>query len=201
MSFACCAAAYLAILFASPALGKSDFKFFLPEEYLSCRVLAVTPSAIMVSSSQNGDGFKINQVVILPFHHRLASGSFNQLAIFEGYCYTKHDVRAGDRIDIHHRVFQDKIDYCVEFRIRERPGGEIPPTRKYRVGDFQPEHERFNAILAQRHDKAPIPRHLSTMALAAEYPAFDPNIPRKERLAAWPTKAPLAYLEYLIFMK
>ncbi len=201
MSFACCAAAYLATLFATPAPDKWDFKHFLPEEYLSGRVLAVTESAIMVSSSQNGDGFKINRVVTLPFHHRLASGSFNRLAIFEGYCYTRDDVRAGDLIDIHHRVFQNKIDYCVEFRIRERPGGAVPPSRRYRIGDFQPHHERANAGLAERRDKIPVPRHLGVRVLTGEYPAFDSAIPRRERLAPWPSKTPFSYLEYALFLR
>lgn len=201
MSLAYCVVVCLANLLATPALDIWDFKHFLPEEYLACRVLAVSKSAIMVSSSQNGDGFKINQVVTFPFHHRLASGSFNRLAIFEAYCYTRDDVRAGDRIDIHHRVFQNNTDYCVEFRIRERPGGPVPPSRRYRIGDFQPHHERANAFAAERNDKIPLPRHLGIKVYSGEYPAFDLNVPRKERIAAWPTRTPFSYVEYIAFMR
>ena len=200
MFFACCAAAYLATLFVLPALDKWDFNWFLSEERLACQVLAVTKSAIMVSSSQEGDGFKINQIVTFPFHNRLACGSFNHLA-FEGFCHTRDDVRAGDRIDMRHRVFQNEIDYCVEFRIRERPGGTVPPSRRYRVGDFKAHHELMNAYWAERDDKTPMPRHLGVFASSMTYPAFNANIPRKDRLAPWPAKTPFSYIELALFMR
>ena len=77
----------------------------------------------------------------------------------------------------------------------------MPPSRRYRIGDFQPHHERANAGLAERRDKIPLPRHLGVRANPADYPAFDPNVPRKERLTAWPAKTPLSYYEYAIFMR
>ncbi len=201
MSFGYVAGFYLAALFANPVPDKWDFQHFLPEERQSCRVLAVTPSAIMVSSLKNENGIKINQIVTFPFHHRLACGSFNQLNVFDSFCYTRDDVRAGDRIDLQHRVFRNNIDYCIDFRIRERPGGAVPPTRRYRTGDFKPHHECMNAILAERYDKIPLPRHLGVFASSANYPAFDPNVPRKERLAPWPSKAPFSYMEYVLFLR
>ncbi len=59
----------------------------------------------------------------------------------------------------------------------------------------------MNAILAERYDKTPLPRHLGVYARSAAYPAFNGNIPGKERLRAWPAKTPFSYYEYVIFLR
>ena len=200
MLWACYAAAYLGSVSTAPAPNKWDFKS-IPTD-LSCRVLAVSKSAIAVASLEDAiNGYKLNQVLTFPFHYRLAYGSFNQLEVFDRRCYTRDDLRAGDRIDLYHMVVKNKITYCISICIRERPGGAVPPSRRYRVGDFQPHHECANAYAAERNDKTPLPRHLVVRANAADYPAFDPSVPRKDRIAAWPSKTPFSYMEYLLFMR
>ena len=34
-----------------------------------------------------------------------------------------------------------------------------------------------------------------------DYPAFDPHLPRKERLAPWPAKTPFSYIEFALFLR
>ena len=199
MLFSCYVAAYLAQHVGMPAPDKWDFRYH--GDSISCRVLAVSKTAITVSCRVNDNGYKKNQVVTFPFHHRLACGSFNQLESFDRCCYARDDLLVGDRVDLDLMVLEQNIKYCITLSIRERPGGLVPPTRKYRVGDFQPHHEYVNAYAAERNDKIPIPRHLSFGARAMDYPAFDPHIPRKERFAAWPAKTPLSYIEFALFLR
>ncbi len=162
MLLSCYIVAYLATLFAKPSPDKYDFKH-LPEG-LSCRVMAVSKFAITVVCIRNANGHKTNEVLTFPFHYRLACGSFNQLQDFEGRCYGRDDLLAGDRIELFHKVVENNIDFCIALCIKERPGGVIPPSRRYRVDDFQPYHELKNAHLAERYDKIPLPRHLGVYA-------------------------------------
>ncbi len=43
--------------------------------------------------------------------------------------------------------------------------------------------------------------HAWLRASSAAYPAYNGNIPRKERLCAWPAKTPFSYYEYVIFLR
>ena len=199
MSLSTIVGSCLAALFAMPAPDKWDFKHL--QAPVSCRILAVTKTSIMVACLSNGSGYKNNQVVIFPFHFRLACGSFNQLELFERCCYTRDDLLVGDRIDLNLMSDDQKIVYCVSVSIRGRQDGILPPTRRYRFGDFRLYHERANAYAAERNDKIPVPRHLDAKALPSDYPAFDPRIPRKSRIAPWPAITPMSYIEYAIFLR
>ena len=186
---------YLAVLFATPAPDKWDFK---PGgktiDRDGARVLAVTKSAITIV--QFDDKFKI---ATYPVHVRLANGSYNLLDS-EVYCYRLGDVKPGDIICMRLVKGDEKIDYCLSISIRERPGDKVPRTQRYKIGDWHPWHEQADAFRKFEEDGTPIPYHLST-GKKYEFPAFDPNLPRKERMKPWPAKAPFTYIEFALFMR
>jgi hypothetical protein len=188
MAFGYAAAFYLAILFATPAEGKWDFKFAGRATQSVCgRVSAVTKTAITITLLRDGNNLKTNAVLTLPFHHRLACGSLNLLES-ESYIYRRDDVKVGDCVDL--RLVLDKIQYCASINIWERPGGKLPPTFLSRPTDWQANYEMLNALNAFERDKVPMPSHLTLTALPQHYPAFDPQVPKKDRLKRFPYDRP-----------
>ncbi len=188
-----------AFYFATLAEGKWDFKFAGRATRSVCgRVLAVTKTGITTTLPRDGNNLKTNAVLTLPFHHRLACGSFNLLEA-ESYIYRRDDVKVGDGVDL--RLVLDKIDYCVSINIWERPGGKLPSTLLSRPTDWQPNYEMLNALNAFEREKIPMPAHLTLTALPQRYPAFDPQVPIKDRLERFPFDRPFSYIELALFLR
>lgn len=188
---------FLAMHLATPREGEWDFA---PAGFgfdkVACRILAVTETAVTISKTEGNK----NEVVTYPIHHRLRGGSFNQLE-WEGYSYKRDDLKVGDIVTLRILNLDQKIDFCVSFSIRQRPGRKLPPPAKYRLGDWKPYHEKMDALDALEVSQIPLPRHLTLKAKPYEYPAFDTDVPRKERIKPWPTQAPFTYVEYVVFMR
>ncbi len=94
-----------------------------------------------------------------------------------------------------------KIEFCVSICIRQRPDGKPPPTRRYRIGDWQPNHEQVDAFYALERDATPLPRHLSLEAKPYDYPCYDPKIIRKNRIKHWPIQAPFSYIDFALLLR
>jgi len=185
------------ILLALTAEGKWDFTGSRVADFkwVGCRVLAVTKESVMVTNHDNR-----NKIEIYPFHHRLASGWFNLLGS-DPFSYCRDDLEVGDRVCLTVLKAKGQPDYCVSFGITERPGGKVPPTRRYKPGDWQPTHEVIEAFREFEKNGVPVPPHLDFGSKPYNFPAFDPNIPRRERMKRFPYDRPFSYMEYLIFMK
>lgn len=201
MFFSYAAGFYLAVLSTTPAEGKWDFKYVGNGFDLGgSRVLAVTNMSIMVSSSVNFNNKKINEISSYPLHHRLANGSYNLLE-HGPYCYRRDDVEVGDLVSLRLKTLDNKLVYCISINICERPGGKVPPDPLTKPSDWQPYHEWVNAYKALEKGKIPVPPHLSRTAWPQEFPAFDPQVPLKDRLKRFPFDRPFSYIEYIAFMR
>ncbi len=188
---------YLAVHAAAPREGEWDFEpAGAGVDKVVGRILAVTETSVMIGKT----GAKKNEVVTYPFHHRLRGGSYNQLE-GEGLSYKRDDLKVGDIVLLRILKLDQKIDFCVSISIRQRPGGKLPPSAKYRLGDWRPYHEKMNALDALDFSQIPLPRHLTLEAKPYEYPAFDTDVPRKERIKPWPSSAPFTYIEYALFLR
>ena len=186
---------YLAVLFATPTVDKWDFK---PHGKTinrdGARVLAITKAAITVVQFDDK-----SKIATYPLHLRLAHGSFNMLDT-EIYCYSREDVKLGDVICMRILKGENKVEYCLSISIWERPEGKVPPTRRYMIGDWHPWHEQAEAFRKFEKDGTPIPYHL-IKGKKCEFPAFDPRLPRKDRLKPWPSIAPFTYIEFALFLR
>ncbi len=181
-------------LLALTAEGKWDFTSSRVADFkwVGCRVLAVTKESVMVTTH--------NKVETYPFHHRLASGWFNLLGP-DGFSYCRDDLKAGDQICLNVLQAKSQPDYCVSFGIRERPGGKVPPTRRYKPGDWKPTHEVIEAFREYEKNGVPVPPHLDFGSKPYKFPAYDPNIPRRERFARFPFDRPFTYIELALFLR
>lgn len=187
----------LALLLALPVEGKWDFEGgnFESNRYIGCRILAVTDMAVMVANHD-----KNGKVEIYPFHHRLAQGWYNLLDS-DPYCYSRADLKSGDRASMRISTKKGEPEACISFSITERQEGAVPPTRRYKLGDWHPYHERIVAVNNFERDGTPFPYHLGFDARPYEFPAFDPAVPRKLRPKPFPSSRPFTYMEYLLSMR
>jgi len=201
MTYGYIAGFYLAVLCATPAEGKWDFKAAGNGfDKIGGRILAVTKNAVTVSITEDFNNKKTNEVLTYPFHTRLASGSFNLLQS-DSYSYRRDDLKAGDYVALRILTLDNKIEYCVSLSIVERPGGKIPPTIRNTPGDWQPYHEWRNAHRSFENDKIALPPHLTLRARPYEFPAFDPGIPKADRLPRFPYERPFTYIEFALFLR
>ena len=187
----------LALLLALPVEGKWDFRRENEEKhkYIGCHILAVSDLAVMVTNHDNN-----NKVETYPFHHRLAQGWYNLLDS-DAFSYSRADLKGGDRACLRILMKKGEIEACVSFSISARQEGAVPPTRRYKLGDWLPYHERRAAIVQFELDGTPFPYHLGFEARASEFPAFDPAVARKLRPKPFPSSRPFTYPEYLIFIR
>ena len=194
MLFALLPAYMIASHFATPSEGKWDFAPANPTIYLSGHVLAVTEFAITVAPNEGKVGVKT-----VPFHNRLAMGSYNLLEC-AGFAYSRTDVKPGDIVILRNMTF-NKILFCISMSICERPGEKVPPSRKYWKGEYQPYHHMAEACLAWHKNKVELPYHLHPLTKPENFPAFDRGISKKDRLKPFPEERPFSYIGYLIFMR
>lgn len=189
------AAYMLAIYFATPSKGIWDFHWTLRTDHMIGRALIVGKTEITVVPTEQKLG-----PTTFPFHFRLAMGSYNLLA-GPGGSYTRDDVQVGDIVSLRRMKMRDKIEYCIDISISRRPGGKIPPDRTCHDWTWQPYHEVVEASHAYNDDKVPFPRHLAPLTRDLEYPAFDPRLPRQQRIRRFPFDRPFTYIEYALFMR
>ena len=195
MHFTCATLLYLAAYSATPQEGKWDFKSFdVDKASIVGRVLAVTENSLLVARMEDK-----NKVVSYPFHARLRWGSYNLLDS-EPFRYRRADLIPGDRVVLH-VLTSGKVGYCTGFSIRERLNGKVPPTQTYKVGDWQPWHEKIEAFWLQETKGIPMPYHLTGGARKYHFPSYDPHIAKEHRIKPWPAQAPFTYMEYLLFMR
>ncbi len=184
----------LAVWFATPVEGKWDFKPANPNLYLSGHVLAVTKTAIMVAPNEGKLG-----VTTVPFHIRLAMGSYNLLDS-SGFAYTRSDVKVGDIVTLRNMKFE-QILYCVSLSICQRPEGKVPPSRNYWKGEWQPYHQTIEMARAYNEKQIPIPYHLHPLTRPENFPAFDRSIPKAKRMTPFPEDRPFSYVEWMVFLR
>ncbi len=197
MFLAKASALYLATVFATSAEGKWDFRpAKFGDDSVVPRVLAVTPTSVMIAKTEAK-----NEVVVYPFHFRLACGSYNLLELADADRYGRSDLKVGDLACLRILKLDPNVEYCVSINIRQRPDGKVPPSRNYRLGDWQPYHEKVEAIRAFNNDKIPLPLHLGFKGRQHMFPAFDPRIERKDRIKPWPSQHPFTYIEYALFLR
>jgi len=179
----------------TPREGWDVAEPWINTESVGCRVLAITKTTIMAAQLD-----KKKEVTIYPLHKRLANGGFN-LFEMDPHCYRSEDAQVGDFLDLQEYKGDDKITYCLSFSIVMRPGGKVPPTARYKEGDWHPTHERREVYWALQNHRVPFPPHLAIGGKKYELPSFDPDIPRLDRLKRFPYDRSFTYMEYLIFMK
>ena len=187
----------LSILDSIPIEGKMDFAPNMQNAngFFACRVLAVTKFAVTVTKHE-----RKNEVVTYPFHKRLASGSYNLLGS-DPYCYRRDDLKVGDLICLRFLKLESDIEFCVSVSIHDRPGGKVPPTQKWTPDEWHPYHESIMAFRDLKLYKTPVPLHLTPGGWPQDFPAFHPDIPKKDRLKRFPSDRPFSYLEFALFMR
>ena len=184
----------LAHWFATPVEGNWDFAPARGSTQAVGRVVAVTENSITITHT-----VKKLPVTVYPFHNRLAMGSFNLLEP-DGNAYCRNDAKLGDLVVL--RILKiGKIDYCISFGICERPDGKVPPCRRYWVGQYQPYHQVCEAARACNERQVPLPYHLYPLTRSYNFPAFDPGIPKGERLKPFPEEHPFSYVEWVLFLR
>ncbi len=112
-------------------------------------LLTATKDAVTLSLSGG-------PVTIYPVHDCLAAGKYHA-KVYSARSYRLQDVEPGDLL-FFGTIVENKITYCVDFTIRERPGGLVPPPQI--IDKKQPYHDRRNAEIAFRDKGTPIPEHL-----------------------------------------
>ena len=122
---------------------------------ISGRVLAVSDSAITIARAE---GKKVNEVLVYPFHFRLATGSYNREAS-DAFAYRAKDIKVGDLVVAQILQNENKTDFCVSLSLRKRLGGEITPSQK--PDSKKPYHAQKNAYAEFENNGTPVPPHLS----------------------------------------
>lgn len=132
-----------------------------------------------------------------PFYLRLVNDQLDRNSS-NGSGYLPKDVQIGDQVLLH-TISVDKQDFCFSIQIDRRQSGKVPPSR--RETRWYAYHEMRQARNDFDDFKKPIPRFLQMRAEYWEYPAFDLDVPKEERLDRFPHDNPFSYEEYIAFMR